>query len=84
MAFKLPSPGLLDLVQIGSGLLLAGPLLIATAIFGSRGELLLAAFTGFLALVALYLPTYIVNRLVPSSLLPSRASIARALNPFKR
>lgn len=79
-----PSLGLLDLIQIGSALVLAGPLLIATAIFLTRGAYLMAGFTGVLAIVALYLPTYIVNRVFPDSIVPARLRNLRDWRPFGR
>lgn len=67
---QLPAPGLLRLIELGSSLILAGPLLIATAIFINQGQFAFAAFTASLAIIALYLPTYILNKLTPSSILP--------------
>lgn len=78
-----PSPGILDMIQLGTSIALAGPLLVATLIFATQGDLAMAGFTAGLALVALYLPTYVVNNLLPDSILPAR--IRRLLDwlPFR-
>lgn len=50
----------------------AAPLVVATILFISRGDLGLALFTGTLAVVGLYLPQYIIRGLTPRTLIPDR------------
>lgn len=83
LADALPSPGLLDMIQLGASLALAGPLIVATYLFAAQGDFAMAGFCAVVAVLALYLPTYVVKKAMPSSILPARVRRFLDWLPFR-
>lgn len=66
-----PRLGILGTLNAVISLILAGPLLIGTVIFFMHGEVFLAGLLGVLAIIAIFLPSYIIKKFRIRTLVPN-------------
>lgn len=84
MALPKDSLGILSVTQMLNVILsvtITAPLIIGTVLFISNGNYLYAAFTAVLALIAVFLPSYILRQFHISDVIPS--FLHRPLNWIK-
>lgn len=56
-------PGLLQMIEIGAGLSIAGPMFIVGVEFARSGQFVLGATMFGLGLVAMFFPSYLLRRI---------------------